>query len=691
MSKPNLTEKQTRAINEFTSTEQVRDPREDKGYLKLLAEANRDLVIDEENRTVELAFSSEQPYERWFGDEILDHTDGAIDFSRLRSGGAVLMDHNWTDQVGVVESVRIDADRVARAIVRFSRSARGQEIFNDIIDGIRTNISVGYFIHEMVLEKQGEDKDSYRVTKWEPFEISIVAVPADPTVGIGRSADKNPGMDKRSEDEPTDEPEEPQSESLEDATKSGDDMEHISEAVTIDEAEDESLEETSEAETPTEARSESSKSSSIQTESNILMDTAQKEAIAAERQRVAELTAIGDRFGAQDLARDAIAKGDSVADLNAKILEARGYEATPAEGTTELGLSDKEKTRFSFSRLLNALANPDSASAKRAASFELDVTAEAAKKSHKDVQGALIPHEVLAHSRAHSAGSPEDGGNLIATDLLSGSFIEILQNRLAMTEAGATMLTGLEGNIAIPRQTGGAAAYWLAENGEASESSATFDQIALTPKTVGAYTELSRKLIQQSSINAEQFIQNELIRVLALEIDRVGLNGTGANNQPRGILNVSGIGSVVGGTNGASPLWKHIVDLETAIADENADVGSLRYMTNARVRGKLKQTEIVANSGRFIYGQDNTMNGYPVTVSNQVPKNLTKGTGTDLSALVFGNFADLIIGMWGGLDLQVNPYSLDKKGAVRVTAFQDVDLQVRHPESFAAMKDIVTA
>ncbi|QFU04584.1 Phage capsid family protein [Pseudoalteromonas sp. THAF3] len=681
MNKPTPTEKQTRTINEFKGSEQVRDPREDKGYLKLLTEANRSLEIDEEKRTVELAFSSETPYERWFGDEILDHKDGSIDFSRLRSGGAVLMDHNWTDQVGVVESVRIDADGVARAIVRFSRSQRGQEVFNDIIDGIRTNISVGYFVHEMQLEKQGEDKDSYRVTKWEPFEISIVSVPADPTVGIGRSAQRT--------DPPTpdtaEEGNEPESSDPENPTEEGSEPTDVA---PTDEPEG------SEPQTPKDEPS-SSDSSQTTTGQKTVMTTqttqTTNDAVQAERTRVAELTAIGDKFGAHELARQAIANGDSVADLNTKILESRGFEAKPAEGTTDLGMDDQDKDRFSFARLINAQANPNDSAAQKAAAFELDVCAQAARKANKEVKGVLIPQEVLSHQRAHSAGSPADGGNLVATDLMSGSFIDLLQNKLAIMGAGATMLTGLEGNIAIPRQTGGAAAFWLAENGEPSETSATFDQIALTPKTVGAYTELSRKLMQQSSLNIEQFVQNELIRVLALEIDRAALNGSGLNNQPKGLLNMDGIGSVVGGDNGAAPLWKHVVDLETAIADENADIGTLRYLTNARVRGKLKQTEITANSGRFIYGADNSMNGYPVTVSNQVPKNGVKGTGTDLSSLIFGNFADLIIGMWGGLDLQVNPYSLDKKGAVRVTAFQDVDTVVRHPESFAAMKDVKTS
>jgi HK97 family phage major capsid protein len=672
-------ETQARAIEDFKQSEQKR-------FVSLVPQEKRELVVDEASRTVELAFSSETPYERWFGDEILDHADGSIDFSRLRSGGAVLMDHKWDDQVGVVESVRIDSDKVARAVVRFSRSARGQEIFNDIVDGIRTNISVGYFVHEMRLETQTDEKDSYRVTKWEPFEISLVSVPADPTVGIGRSAEKP------AQGGPKDTPENDKKPEAKQATETDDPaLQDIADAVDLDPDDPQSLEDEVEIAEPTTPERTAS-TSQFNTKENTSMSTENKQdLVAQERQRVAELTSIGDKFGAAELARKAVADGSSVADLNAAILESRGYEATPAEGSTDLGLTEKEKNRFSFSRVLNALANPDNKSAQRAAGFELDVCAEAANKSHKEVKGVLIPQEVLTHQRAHSAGAPQAGGDLIATDLMSGSFIDILQNRLSIMQSGATMLTGLEGNIAIPRQTGGAAAFWLAENGEPSESSATFDQIALTPKTVGAFTELSRKLIQQSSINAEMFVQNELIRILALEIDRAALNGSGTNNQPLGLLNMNGIGSVAMGTNGGAPTWDSVVDLETAISDENADIGSLRYLTNARVRGKLKKTQVFEGTGERIFGSDNTMNGYPVSVSNQVPKNLTKGSGTDLSALIFGNFADLIIGMWGGLDLQVNPYSLDTKGAVRVTAFQDIDTAIRHPESFAAIKDIATA
>ena len=665
------TEAQTKTIDKFKSEQQSRSV-----FLK--APQKRELVYDVEARTVELAFSSETPYERWFGDEILDHSPGAIDLTRLESGGAVLMDHDLHDQVGVIESVRIDAARVARAVVRFSRSARGEEIFNDVIDGIRTNISVGYFINDMVLERQGEEKDSYRVTKWQPFEVSIVSVPADPTVGVGRSIEgKSQTLDVPDKSV---------------RTETTDEVDSTSDVIPLT-PDDGSPQET-EVAPSTEARSASENSSLTTHQENQEMttptenQTTAQDAVKMERQRVAELTDLGEKFGAPELARTAIAEGASVDTLTRKILEAREYETTPAAGTTDLGLSEADKNRFSFSRLINAQANPNDQAAQRAAKFELEICAEAASKSKKEVKGVLIPAEILQHQRAHVAGTPSAGGDLIATDLLSGSFIDMLRNRLSIMNAGATFLPGLEGNIAIPRQTGGAAAFWLAENGEPSETSATFDQIALTPKTVGAYTEISRKLLQQSSISTEQFVQNELIRVLALEIDRAALAGSGTNNQPLGLLNNNGIGSVEAGPDGGFPTWSNVVDLETAIADENADVENMRYVTNARVRGKLKKTEAFAGTGERVWMSDNTVNGYPTIVSNQVPKNGTKGSGTELSTMLFGNFADLIIGMWGGLDLQVNPYSLDKKGAIRITAFQDVDTVIRHPESFAAMRDI---
>lgn len=594
--------------------------------------------LNEEARTVELSFSSEQPYERWFGIEILDHNERSIDLTRLKSGGALLMDHDPRDQIGVVESVSVGKDRRGRAVVRFGNSQRANEMFQDVKDGIRTNVSVGYEIHEMTLESQKSgDTEVYRVNKWTPFEVSLVAIPADPTVGVNRAESNKTN------------------------------------SVIINSKE-------SEMTTETEVKP---------TAPAVDLNAVRSQAAQQEASRVRELLSVGDQFNAMDMARECLNEGLTVDVLRQRILEKRTGEKLVKAESPDIGLSAKEVRSYSMARILNALANPNDKRAQESAAFEFEASSAACKRTGKDTKGAMVPYEIL--TRDLNVGTAIDGGNLVSTDLLSGSFIQSLENALALRQCGATMLSGLNGNIAIPRQTGGASHYWLAENGAPTESGATFDQIALTPKTVGAYTEISRKLLQQSSISTEAFVQNELAMRLALAIDYAGINGSGTSNQPKGIMGYAGIGSVVGGANGAAPDWADIVNLETAAAAANALTQNMCYLTNAKVRGKLKQTEKASSTAQFIWDMSNSVNGYKTVVSNQVPSTLVKGTsGATASAIIFGNFADLIIGMWGGLDLQVNPYSLDTTGAVRITAFQDVDMNLRHPESFAVMADALT-
>ncbi len=604
---------------------------------------------DEDKRTIEIAFSSEEPYRRWFGDEVLGHESKEVDLSRMETGAALLLGHNWDDQIGVVESVRIDSDKKGRAVVRFSKSARGEEIYQDVLDGIRTQVSVGYMVNEMkLIEEREEGADLYRVTDWQPYEVSLVSVAADPTVGVGRQSDAR---------------------------------------VQKSEPEEKTVEKT-EVKTETKVKEETKMTEETKVDVQLERQNAADDAAKAERARVVELQKAGANYDAADLAQKMIESGGTIHDFNQAVLERKGFEATKAEDPN-IGMSEKEQDTFSFSRLITALANPQDAGLQRAAGFELECSSAALAKTGRETKGAMIPFDVL--TRNYSVGVAADGGNLVSTDLLSGSFIDSLENTLALNQCGATILNGLNGNIAIPRQTGGASHFWLAENGAPTESSATFDQIALTPKTVGAFSDISRRLLLQGSISAEAFVRNELALRLALALDQAGINGTGASNQPRGIMNQSGVNSITGGTNGAAPTWKNIVDLESAVANANVAGSRFCYLTNTKVRGKLKQTLLDAGSGRFIWSVgDMPVNGYDAVVSNQVPSNLTKGTGTALSAILYGNFADLIIGMWGGLDIQVDPYTQNTKGAVRVTAFQDCDLAVRHPESFAVMSDAIT-
>ena len=596
-------------------------------------------AIDEEARTVSLSMSSDAPVERWFGMEVLSHDPSHVDLGRLNDGAPLLMDHNTNDQIGRVETAMVDGKR-GQAVVRFSKSARGSEIFNDVVDGIRQNISIGYRIHEMGIDESRSEGDveTYVATAWQPYEVSVVSVPADNSIGISRSAEG----------------------------------EHLTTITNI----------RGDNEMAEEVKTDPVVSAPVVDEAKIARD-----AMEVERKRSNEIDAISDQHPQlADIAKQFKSNGRSVDEFRAVALEkiATAKPAKAAIDDSSIGMSQKETRQFSIVRAVNALATGDWSKA----GFEREMSDAQGQKLGKQATGFYLPSDV---QRDLTVGTATAGGHTVATDLLSGSFIDMLRNRMTVMDLGATMMTGLNGNVAVPRQTGGATAYWVAESGAVTESAAAFDQVSMTPKTVGAFSDISRKLLLQSSIDVEAFVRNELATTLALEIDRAAINGSGSSNQPTGILNVSGIGSVVGGTNGAAPDWADIVDLESAVAIDNADNGALNYLTNAAVRGKLLQTEKASGTAQYVWADNNTLRGYNAAVSNQVPSNLTKGsTSGSCSAIIFGNFNDLMVGMWGGLDIALDASTGSASGTLRVVALQDVDVAVRHAESFAAMKDATT-
>ncbi len=614
-------------------------------------------AIDEEARTATLAFASEAPYERWWGVEILDVGATSMRQGRMRSGANLLMDHDTRDVVGVVESVEIGADRVARAVVRFGKSVRAEEVWQDVREGIRRNVSVGYMIHKAVLVETVDGVETYRITDWEPFEVSLVSVPADASVGVGRSAEDE---EKRGMTVQT--------------TVWSESGEAAQTVVWTEASESESEEDDSDNNT--------NQSANQSTEEKTMTKVTTEE-----RNHAAEISKIAATIpGGADLAMSAIQRGLSVEEFQREALEKMSTKGVP---TADIGMSNKEVKQYSILRALNALANPQDANAQRAAAFERECSDSAAQILGKESRGFMVPFEV--QKRDLNVTTATAGGNLVGTNLLSGNFIDLLRNAMVIDGLGAQFLTGLVGKIAIPKQSGGATAYWVAESGAPTESQQTIAQVTMQAKTVGAFTDISRQLLKQSSIDVEGFVQRDLAAVLGLAIQQAAISGTGQNNQPSGLLTLI-TPSVIGGTDGAAPTWANIIELETDVAVANADVGSMGYLTNAKVRGKLKGTTKANNQNGFVFEQgDMPLNGYRAGITNAVPSNLTKGAGTDLSAILFGNFADLLIGMWGGLDLTVDPYSGSTSGTVRVVALQDVDVAIRHAESFATMVDAITA
>ena len=575
----------------------------------------------EQSRSLEFSFSSEAPVERWFGSEILSHERSAVDLTRLNDGAPLLWNHNPDQVLGVVERGWIDGEKKRGMVaVRFSRSPFAEEKLADIRDGILRNVSVGYSILEADQSRDG----AVVATNWQPHEVSVVSIPADASIGIGRA--------------------------LEDAAAPA----------------------ATETPTPTQ----------IVEDTNINLDEVRAQAAADERSRVASITSLCREHKADDLAQGLIERGASEPEAMRLILAeiakraSKPQPATPAAapaaaqaiGSADIGLSEREVRSFSFVKAIRALSNPNDRQAREEAGFEFEASRAVEQRTGQQARGLLVPSDVL--TRDLTVGTASGAGDLVFTDARPGSFIELLRNRMALNALGITTLSGLQGNVAIPRQTGAATAYWVAEGGAPTESAPSVDQVTLTPRTVGAFTDFTRRLMLQSSIDVETMVRNELAMVLALEIDRVGLYGLGSSGEPMGIKLTTGINTKDFAAD--SPTYAELVAMESEITADNADIGAMGYLTNSTRAGAMKTTEKASNTAQFVYEPGGTVNGYGLVVSNQVAS----------GDVFFGVWSQLVLGLWSSIDLTVDTTTLNTSGGVRVIALQDVDFAVRHPEAF---------
>ena len=637
--------------------------------------------VDEENRTVELAFSSTTPVGRWFGDEVLSHKRGAVKLGRLKNGGALLVGHDWDDQIGVVESARIDSDQVGRAVVRFGKSARAQEIFQDVADGIRRHVSVGYTVRKIDREVRDGQADLITVTEWEPFEISIVSVPADQSVGVGREMENPP----EGASQPT--------------------GQTVGEGTGADGLPAETGQRTQEMKTIITRDAKGNKVRAKVDENGDIVEVLEvleraehgpgngqdSAALIArgreqEQARVRELNELGAEYNAPELAVRAINDGSGVEDMRDQLLDHLHSRSSQRQisDDSNIGLTDEEAGNFSFMRAIRALVDPGNQRLQEEAAFEREASDAAAQQMGRDAQGIMVPTEVLtrALSSSTAGGTGETGGYAIANPLLAQSFVEMLRNRSVLMGM-ATPLGGLIGNPDIPTQEGGAQGYWIGEDDDAPEGTQVLGQRQLSPKTVAAFSELTRRFLKQTSIDGEALVRRDLASALALTIDKAGFYGSGVGNEPLGIKNTNGVnvidfGGAGSGGGVALPTWKEVIAMETEISADNADVNSMAYALNARMRGHFKSTEKFAGtSGQPIWEGGNTVNGYRPEVTNQI------ATGD----LFFGNFADLVIGMWGGLDITVDPYTHSRKGRLRIVTMQDVDFVIRQAASFCYGSD----
>jgi len=605
-------------------------------------------VHEDDERSMWISVSSEEPVERFFGSEILVHDRASVDLKFFSGGSApLLLDHDHRDVIGVVTDARIENKRL-KAKVRFGKSSRASEILDDVRDGIRANVSIGYRIHKT---ERDEKTEEVRVLKWSPFEVSIVSVPADTSVGVGR-ARENPQTTQASETSTM------EAEMPEDIKNQGDQEQNRSQPAPVH----------------------------AQSMAAAVRTAPERDFDAEMRQRSIDVAEMYDLAARHNIDRETTAKYAKDKPLS----EFRGFVLSqignkPLENR-DIGLSGRETREFSIMRLCRASRPGATQSDITEAAFEFEAVSAASDALSRDgvkTRGNQIPAEVLRDwipssygQRTLSAGVDTA---LVPTEHRASSFIDVLRNMASVMRAGPTMLQGLSGNVDIPKKLTASTATWIsAEGGDSTVSEPTFGTVSLTPNDISVHTDMTRRMRQQSSPDIESLVRSDITAAMALGIDLAALEGTGATGQPTGVLNTVGI-SKTPTWAGVNPTWAEIVALETAIADDNALFGNLAYIGRTNMWGAMKTTEKFAGTGMTLAEPGGTTNGYPYLSSNQ---------GTD-GNLYFGNWSDLLIGMWGTLDLVFDFAALAKSNGVRMLAFQTIDTTVRHPQSFAYGNDTV--
>jgi HK97 family phage major capsid protein len=603
-----------------------------------------------------IAASSEEPVQRWYGTEILAHKRSAVDLARFKLGASVRNEHDGP-VVGVIERASVDEDKVLRVDVRFSRNADGQAIERDVVDGIRRLVSIRYLpLDERTLSKDQNGVETREITRWQPVHLAFVADPADfRKAGVGREAE----LDREYEVE-------------------------VEEPETIREKErampEQVIEKPTPAASPADARA---------TDGAVQIADRNKEV-----EKILQLAA--SHAVPNDKATSMIARGLSLQEAGLEILEltktpARAQPA--ADPTQSLSKQDrKDRLAYSYRRALAMGASLRMGGKLDGIEGELHTELErnlpnCVKRS--EGLGILVPlrlqPEDEGRPRSRTMGTDVAGaGGELVFDSQPRELMEILRARTIALRLGATLLTGLTGPVPFPKLTSDPTVYWRGENpsSDTPESDLGTDILWLNPKTLMGNVKIPKQLLTISNFDIETRVRRILGIGHGQAIDRGCLFGKGSEFEPLGIWNTPGVGVVaIGGV----PAYGKLVDMTTALASANADIGALAFASTPEIAGKLRQTlEFSAAGSTKIWSGDNEngqVAGYRATASNLVRKNL--GSGANEHGLLFGNWEDEVVGMFGdALEILVDPYVLAAKGQVRVLTFQMADSLTQRPESF---------
>ena len=391
-----------------------------------------------------------------------------------------------------------------------------------------------------------------------------------------------------------------------------------------------------------------------------------------------------------------ITKHNEYEDLEKQLRIALEQEEMQRRSATQVSASEKKDFgRYSFRKAIAGAAGMIPFDG-----IEREMDEEARRESSAlglQSKGNLcIPVRFLANrgmnnraSTGQNVATNADGGYLVGNE--NPVYFEALQNAMVLSQLGTRYINGLQGNLPL-NQGGSFTSSFLAEDGSSSVTKETFSQKVAQPHRLQASAAFSRQLLLQAVPAIDELIERDLIESNAHAIEAAAIAGSGSSNQPTGILNTSSIGSVAGGTDGLAPTWAHIVSLESAVGSANGIKSNPAYLTNFKVSSKLKTVDKSTSTAQFVYNGDGLLNGYKLAITNAVPSNLTKGSASGVcSAIIFGDFSNLYICSWGGLDILVNPYLLSATAEIRVDCTSYVDTIAQNPACWAAMQDALTA
>lgn len=597
---------------------------------------------NDELREIGFTFSSEAEVDQYFFREVISHDSDGIDLSRIAAGKCnLLFNHDRDKLIGNIRKGIILPEKKGLANARFSKAdSLATRIYQDVCEDIIKTVSFGYAYRDFEILEDGKDREDGKPlvrAKVTVMEISIVSVPADYGIGI----------------------------------RSGFDDVH-------------------------------SKRDFIKDNPQIkVFDLKTKESKPMDHEEIVQMLSLAQKFNRLDMYAKYVGEKrglaefqkDLLADIGSKEGTATRVDADP------LGVSEREAKSYSFVRAVRACVLNDWSEA----GFERECSMAAQKKYNKKTEGFLIPPDILRSSSMRAAGDPAlfnttTGAGIIGAELKTDSFIEQLRSKIILYKLGVQVLDGLEGlgSVGISRQTGGATAEWVGESKSAKGTNVTTDKVIFTPKTISAWTDLSRKLILTASHSANEIAKRDLQYAIASATDKAGF-GFSANIDPKytplGVCNDAAISALKVGTAGKLT-FDDIVKLETKVTAADVEGRNFAYVTNAKVRGLLKSTlKTATGNNGFLWEQnlpdgDGFLNGYRCAITNGIPND----QASNLATMIFGLWSDMMIGEWSVLDVLVNPFGNNfEAGDVRIRVLQDIDIQKRHNESFTYLNDIKVA